>query len=473
MMVHLVDIFIQMENELSLYDKQIKDFYYWDYIREEIYSNFDSYVNSTPCGFSKTHISIKQMPKLLWDCMFKKEYHYSHFKRPIDVMFVCHPRRILSDNSYVSIYTDLVANAFDNSVTIEYPHEGFHYKPCFSRNVCYLDFMYYVRALIQKLPTCSLSPGELNTIRSTIVLVKNYLLTYTGYDLDVDGVVKRIVFFYKRYRYTFSYFDRMLNRLQPRIIVEVVHYRFENMVLNQVAKQYKIPTVELQHGLTGKYHIAYNYGDIKKNECLPDFFLSFSDYWSSAMRLPDSIVKKEAVGFPYYERRIHEYKMDCNPTIILFLSSGTIGASLSKVAIELNTLLIGTKYRIVYKLHPGEFADWRERYQELAKSSISVIDNADIDLYSLFSKSVAQVGVYSTALFEGLGYKLKTYILDVGHTEHIECLLEKKYAILINNAQEIKKDLVSTGTSDIDSSFFWKENAYENMVRAILCISNS
>lgn len=465
--MHLIDLYIQMENELSLYERKVKDFYYWNYIREEIYSNLNSYINSTPCGFSKTHISIKRMPKLIWDCIVKEEYRYSRFKDPIDILFVCHPRRIWCDKSYLSIYTDLISNKFENSITIEYPHEGFHYKPCYTKNICYMDYMYYVRALIQKLPVYSLTDDDLNNIRSTIGLVKNYLYNHTGYTLNVDEVVKRVVFFYKRYRYTYIYFERMLKRLRPKLLVEVVHYRFENMVLNQVAKKHKIPVVELQHGLTGKYHIAYNYGDIKNNDCLPDVFLSFSDYWSNTMRLPDSIVKIQSVGFPYYERKILEFKKDSNPLYILFLSSGTIGASLSQLAIELNSLLTGTDLKIVYKLHPGEFSDWKERYPELARSDIMVIDNAEIDLYSLFSKSVAQVGVYSTALFEGLGYRLKTYILDAGHTEHVECLLTYKCALLVHNAQEIKTDLLTNGTIDIDSSFFWKEDALNNMISAL------
>ena len=42
--------------------------------------------------------------------------------------------------------------------------------------------------------------------------------------------------------------------------------------------------------------------------------------------------------------------------------SNTIGRELSKLAVELSGKIQGTDYKIIYKLHPGEYQDWKNRY---------------------------------------------------------------------------------------------------------------
>ena len=266
-----------------------------------------------------------------------------------------------------------------------------------------------------------------------------------------------------------------MNCINSKLIIEVVHYRFENMVLNEVAHSKGIRIVELQHGLTGRYHIAYNYGSIKNNKCLPDYFFSFSEFWKNEMRLPNHLVKIVSTGFPYYEKKTQNIQKSLNANKILFLSSGTVGDKLSLIAISLNKRLMGSNYEVIYKLHPGEFADWKLRYPELLNSGINVIDDVKVDLYKLFSESIAQVGVYSTAIFEGLGYELKTFILKMGQTEHIQCLLNMNCAILIDSEEDIINNLYGqskNGIESVNSDFFWSKNASESINRELTRLLN-
>lgn len=461
---NIIDDYIKMEEDLLLYTKHIKDFYYWNYIRESLYTSILSNCNNTKEGFSKTKIKFMDIPKQIKNS-FTKKYSIRNQKGNYDIIFACHPRRVFINDKYESIYTDEYANSYKNSLTIEYPHEGMHYTPCATRNIYYMDRMYYKRAFFQKLPFGNLNKNEKEQVLETLEILKNSLLDLYEYELNIGELLYKIQFFYRRYLYTKYYLRRVLNKTNPQLIVEVVHYRFENMVLNEVAKERGITTVELQHGLTGKYHIAYNYGRIKFNPVLPEYFLAFSDYWANSMRIPSDLVKIITTGFAYYERKIEQYRPCNNRNIILFLSSGTVGEQLSKVAIALSDMLSNCNYKIVYKLHPGEFADWKKRYPELVTSKkIEVIADTKVELYELFSKSIAQVGVYSTALFEGLGYKIKTYILEMGQIEHVECLLNLKYALLVQNATQIYDDLFNTlkENSIISSEYFWKTDAFKN-----------
>ena len=68
-----------------------------------------------------------------------------------------------------------------------------------------------------------------------------------------------MIFGYYMYKAESRYYRRIINTLQPKVILEVVSYNRKCMVINEIANEMKITTVELQHGTIGKEHIAYNY----------------------------------------------------------------------------------------------------------------------------------------------------------------------------------------------------------------------
>lgn len=141
---------------------------------------------------------------------------------------------------------------------------------------------------------------------------------------------------------------------------------------------------------------------------------------------------------------------------------------MSEVAVELNKLMDKTQYRIVYKLHPGEYERWRERYGKLADSGIEVIDNNRVDLYELFAASTCQIGGYgSTATFEGLEFDLKTYIMREGAYPAVSALCEKGIAQFFDSAQDLYQLIQSASSEADEKNNFWKENALENMKREI------
>lgn len=467
MSIHIIDKYIKIEEELDLYSKQVKGFHYWQFIREEIYNNIIAKKNNAGIGFQKTIIPFKEIPKLLINSLINHKYSIKRHSGKYDILFSCHPRRIFDRGLYTSIYTDIYAEHYKSSITLEVPHEGEHYVPCLTSNILYLDRMFYYRAILLHLKKARLPEVDIESIKKTVSDVCNYIKIYLNYDLNCDSIVNRIIYFYSRYMVTLKYYRKLLRNIKPKIIVEVVYYTFENMVLNEVAKDENIPVIELQHGLTGNYHIAYNYGCMNYYNNLPNLFLSFSDYWTQNMRIPAYTTVKSA-GFAYFDKTLSEHPAKTNPNVILFLSSGTVGNELSKIAIALNGLLKGHSLKIVYKLHPGEFKDWKNRYSEFIDSGIEVIDNTNVNLYDLFANSVAQIGVYSTALFEGLAYNLKTYVMDHGQIDHVKCLLDLGYARLITNAEEIYSDLFKDEKDfKYNSSLFWKPRAFNNVCTEI------
>ncbi|MPM88210.1 hypothetical protein SDC9_135311 [bioreactor metagenome] len=159
--------------------------------------------------------------------------------------------------------------------------------------------------------------------------------------------------------------------------------------------------------------------------------------------------------------------------MFLFLSQPTIGKELTSFAIELNKVIDHNNFKIIYKLHPNEFANWREKYSQLANTNIEVVDNTQNDLYYYFSISNYQIGVYSTALYEGIGYGLKTFILKTFGYEYIGDLVNKGNAILVESAVDVLEKLDSK-VEDVDALRIqlWKENSVNNIATAIKGIIN-
>lgn len=116
----------------------------------------------------------------------------------------------------------------------------------------------------------------------------------------------------------------------------------------------------------------------------------------------------------------------------------------------------------------GEFCIWKEKYKELSKSEIKIITD-EIDLYDLFLMSDIQIGVYSTALYEGLAFQLYTLIYNIPEASIFKELCEKGYTKYINNANEIIKNLkqFNTYNKDINNKLFWKNDSINNILKEI------
>ena len=66
-----------------------------------------------------------------------------------------------------------------------------------------------------------------------------------------------------------------------------------------------------------------------------------------------------------------------------------------------------------------------------------MIDNSEIPLYELMAKSNYQIGAFSTAIYEGLMFNCKTFIVDVPGTEYLNDLIEKGYVFKISDVDDL------------------------------------
>lgn len=388
-----------------------------------------------------------------------------------DIIFFSHARRIKMGQNYECIYTDKLAHKYQNSIVFENPYQNTHLIPVSISNIFYTDLLHRKASLyfkIHYLLRTKKYKEIYKSIQSEFSRAIEELREIYKFTISCDSIYKQLAQLVLEINILKKEFDRILDIVQPKIIVEVVYYSKLCMVLNETAKEKGIPTVELQHGTMHAAHAAYQYppecGEIKQ---FPDYVYVFSDYWKKCAHLPIPEDHVKVTGYPYFESQLKHYKSSLNKedrVNIIFVSQGTIGNKLSELASDICNLLDENTYHIIYKLHPGEYVGWRERTPWLIKNNIEVVDSLEHNIYEYFATCDIQVGVYSTAIYEGIGFGLRTYIYNIGHADTMDSLCEQGYASYVNDVMELFKNITSMDTNPRKvGKEFWKMNSFENI----------
>ena len=415
---------------------------------------------------------IKLRMKMIKYALF---YHHVNI-RNVDALILNHERRVWNEDHYECIYTDDIAKQFDRAVVLERPYQQSHFRPVDTKNLVYTDWIevmatakLYFNKFIAKKKYIQIK----EQVKTKIQVACDELseMMHVSYDLDsFAGLIADGYFLYHKKKKMFA---KLIERYQPKVILEVVSYNMDCMIVNELAENFKIPTIELQHGATGREHLAYNYPDGVFIRQFPQYYFSFSQFWCEEARYPIPLEQRKNVGFPHIEKKMDEkvgISQEKNK-VILFISQGPIGEVLSNLAVELNKRINREEYKIIYKLHPGEYTGWRERYMNLANSDIEVVDSNKVDLYELFAISNFQVGGYgSTAIFEGLYFGLITCIYEKGAVEYLQSLCRKGIALPFQNVEELYKLIQENPKKEKQNENFWTRGALQNIMREIQMI---
>lgn len=469
--------FNEIEEKYHLLEENIEGYLFWIYERNNIAGTYDRIKNGLQVAHNieKEGIIVRIYKKFISLKTIIKNGRIPH--ADCELLVLNHPRRVLVDDAYECIYTDELVSKHGKAVVLEKAYQGMHYQPIKTPNIMYIDwldiknYLYCVfRRNIYRKQYKQYRKYVLNVLRKPI----EELNQYYEVNLQPEMFVNNIVYGIYMHCIEKKYFRKIIMRLNPKVIIEVVSYSRECMTVNEIAKDMKIPTIELQHGTIGQEHLAYNYPVGCSIAQFPNQIFLFSDFWKDKFQPPIKSTYKYSVGYPYLERMEKKYrKIRCeerDKRNILFLSSGPIGDRLQHIACQLSQLIDKNKMHIIYKLHPGEYSGWKERYPELNNSNdIEVIDNNQRNLYELFSISDIQIsGFNSTTVFEGLYFSLETYILDYEVSKEI-CYLRDIGAVDFFKTVNELYEKITYSRKNIKSykDFLWKQNALNNINNAI------
>lgn len=456
----ICNIFFELEEKYKINFLEIQGVYPWQLIRIFLYYHIT--------GKKKLFGSAQQQRLTLFDKVksfipfIKNSLIYNPFKGNDEKDFIIfdHPRKTLFQNEYKDIYSyflvDLLKGKYSFEV-MESPYLNKHY----TKNEDYIRYTDRIELGSYKYKKTT----KLNYSEKEIAIIdeiEKELEKKFDLSLDLFTIINNHIL---NFKYDYKKYTELFEKRKPKKIFVVVAY--ENKAIVSAAKDLGIEVIELQHGTISNYHLGYSYpkktrclnGEIKEIAYYPDKILTFGEYWINDEVSPIASDNIIPIGFPYFEAQSKEFiNKNIKKNKIIFISQGVIGKYMSEIAYEAAINL--KDWEIIYKLHPGEYMTWRENYKILNEASnldnFQVIDNNQTPLYQFFAESKIQVGAFSTAIYEGLMFNCKTFILDLPGVEYLEDLIEEGYVCKVENGSELVNKLNAFKPKTYDKNFFFK-----------------
>lgn len=407
-----------LEEKYGLLDFKIRGVNIWQCSRMKLY-----YMLSIQSGalqephshtdrigvFRKLYLSLKTI------------FRHNYFTLPrSDALVYSHPRVTFVDDEYIDIYTKFfIDEQLENGeriTEIESSKHGYNSKKehKFShRN----DWINLSSRLCSKMITVSLSDHE----EAKISLMEKEIFSFFGCEIDLNSFFTTCV---EDFIATEAIYKMAFKKTKAKTIYIVVSY-FNAPVIS-AAKACGMQVIELQHGTFSQYHLGYSFPNRKKPlDYFPDKLYVWNEYWKGLISMPISESNVIVDKFRFLENEKSRYShLIRNDNQVVVLSQGAIGEEIA--GYFLNHIHLFGDYDIFYKLHPGEFDSYKS-YPSLKRLSerrnLKIIKD-EIPLYELFATSKWQVGVFSTALYEGAEFGCETILLNINGIEYMDRFIE-------------------------------------------------
>ena len=417
------------------------------------------------CGLEQAHATGRQrsgwaasLARTLLTAFFRRNPLVIAGTRDIVVFSTAAERKAVVDGRYFNvIYDYLIPCAGRPYLLVEEMHQYRHRVPVHTRSLVYREVLSVLARLFRKRRI------DVATVRRFDQMIRDMVRELTAAPAPSLSSVEQHI----RMGLAFAGLCRALfSRWRPKLVfVEDGCYGSYNALLLRVCDDMGIPTAEFQHGWVGEQHLAYCYAiDVPDYaRYLPDYFLTFGQYWSDVLRkLP---CHKIVVGNPHLSSRVRNSSPSASgASRVLFVSDGNQSGEFSSLALQLRELL-PADYDIIFRLHPGEVPFLNQRYGSLLKTgSITVSTSGDI--YDLFQDCHHIVGIGSTVLFEALPFQKRIYVLK---NDYSRAYVPPSIGTWFTRATELAKSILSAGSDSAppDWRYYWELN-WESRFRSFL-----
>jgi hypothetical protein len=383
-----------VERDLSLLDWRIGDVSPWPIIRMRVFHELTRRtgihgashpVRRTP--YDKARLVGRHVTGLVTRNPFLGAY---------DALVVPHPRK----PGGVEIYTDELRKVLGPSALIL--DSGINGIPLSgSKN---LDFF-------------TSAAGAVHSRRTEDRGIGAALEKLTGVTVPVGALLAREVPKHRRLR---ALYRAVLRRHHIKTVYVVVAYFHQHIV--GAARDLGIRVVELQHGAISPFHLGYSYPGRPDVADQPDELWCFGSYWTDVADLPAGM-STSVIGASYLPQAVEK-----DPDLAVFLSQGTIGGELLHVAESVAKE--HPALDVVYRLHPSE----RASHYTFPPGVRLVTEGSTLDL---LASATYQVGVSTTALFEGMALGCRTAVANLPGHEYLERPISSGHALLMTHPKEL------------------------------------
>lgn len=455
-----IDNFLAFERENKCNSIRIYDIPVWTLYRYEIHNAIKKHTVGYETG-QQSAFKKSELFKMALNAMKPLP------RKKADVIFVADGRRNRNIDTGVheNIFFDEVAKKF-NSILLEHPDEHKHLEPNGMDNVFFTDrvaFKTNIAVKLSKKFNTKKRQDYTNAVEQSYGPIFRKIQESFGpdlYDELVEGFVDRMMY----YEINKKFCGKILDRVQPKLIMELCYYSMECFAYSALGKERGIPTAEYSHGFAFPGHTPMQFNPEDNVDVLPDYNLIFSRTQENIIHMP-SDMQVRTVGFPFFERERSKYqeKYPKDDKTICFISTVREGIEISKLAAEV-AKRFGDEYHIYYKLHPQEFNFYKEKYPWLQGAKLEIIDTIDNHIFRYLAESKITVSTCSASVWESIGFGCGSILLDIGDTSYnMAYLIKEKNVPLVKTADELIDVIENHKEAYVDPESIFEPNAMDNI----------
>ncbi|MGJ3510069.1 hypothetical protein [Enemella sp. A6] len=268
--------------------------------------------------------------------------------------------------------------------------------------------------------------------------VSDRIVEVTGHRVDVAALATRESVKHALLR---RWTRAVFKALGTRRFFVVVGYFQQHWV--GAAQDLGIEVIELQHGVISPYHLGYSYPGRPAVGQHPDQLWAFGSFWPETVDLPGGMSSR-VIGAAHLPRDL-PHRVERDPNLVLVLSQGTVSSRLGSWAMALRAQR--PDLHVVFRLHPSERIDPARR-AELEAAGLEVSDGEDprnstgaATTYWWQARATWQLGVSSTALFEGMALGARTVVAGLAGHEYLTEAVARGDAVLVGEPSGLAEGL--------------------------------
>jgi len=462
--------FKAFECEEGLFDVDCCGVQVYPYIRiplyyylTEHYGLNEKQVNNLKLNRSKILYSLISILKGLLTSIFPGN-------KTCDILIVEHPKKTLSKGRWIDKYSYYLCESLLKKYKVKVLHHpnsthrgGVNVYP---KGVCFYYDSYIFK---RKLHEVFLRKNK--NIIDTSRYIHEKISSVYDVSENLSGLIKSLV---AKAVAEEKIAENILKKMRPSVVGSVVAYGHA-AAFHSVSKKLGIKNFELQHGAVTDNHLGYSYPPGKNIAIFPEYFLSYGDYWSDNASFPIDKSKILSVGCVDFET-IREQASNKSSECILFVSQNVNYKEMLVYAMHLAKLL--PDEMILFKLHPklcNDVAVVGDILDNNSAPNLGIISQSEVTIGDLLIRSKCQIGVFSTAIYEGIGIGVPTVILQLNGWQVMKKLEEMRLVKFVSTVNELLaafEEIVRAEQSDInyDSDKMFKYNAAMNVESAVVSI---
>lgn len=420
----------EIETELGLIERQVRGIYFWRLARWETCRVLAERIEGLLApGKPAPPASPNRLGHEI--AALKKRFACASWREAgaVDTVVVPFPRKHLRDGVPVDIHTQAVFDepAFGKVLVLERTDARQHIASGERVFVTGRD-RYRQEAVIHSLAaTPAYAVAFIPVVRELDAAVQRRL--GLPFPLSAESLALRTALFAAN-REIFR--DRLLHARPKRFFAA-----WQDQAMFAAAHDLGIETVEIQHAAISIYNPHYHFpGGVAPY--FADRFLVFAPYWRECVSLPAN-TRASVVGSTNMAALRARAGARESRRLIVPSQGPTYWPLFDSV---LAAARQAPDWEFIFRPHPREnFDDYRSRMSSQEAPDNLRLSPPDEDLYDLMTTAEVQVGLASTALFEGMTLGCRTIVFQSPIVASMEPVLARGDALLAANAADILQGL--------------------------------